>query len=142
MTAILVKPDNGIENFDLSAQPLLGARSETSTAYDLMKKIGYPLSLCFFIFTLIVQLHQYKHISRQKKTISKHLDRLIGIVIVAGLIMLYLDLVLRTWLIIDFKGCKGKDSIKSIIFISLTYSFLLNRTHMGIIRTGLTWRYF
>ena len=114
MTAILVQPYNGQVNFDLSSQPLFGARSETSFAFDLMKKIGYPLSLGFLIFTLIVQLNEYKHISRKKKTISKHLDMLI----VAGLIMLYLDLVRRSWekeLNIDFKqckGCKGRDCLK------------------------------
>ena len=120
LTAILVKPYNGTINFDLSSQPLFGGRPETSSAFDLMKKVGYPLSLGFLIFTLIVQLHEYKHISRKKKTISKHLDMLIGIVIVAGLMMLYLDLVRRTWLIIDFKGGKGRDSIKVIRFISLS----------------------
>ena len=121
MTAILVNPYNGKENF-LSSQPLFGARSETSYAFDLMKKIGYPLSLGFLIFTLIVQLHEYKQEekrnkekhSRKKKNISKHLDTLI----VAGLIMLYLDLIRRSWekeLNIDFKqckGCKGRDCVK------------------------------
>ena len=109
----MVKPYNDTTNFDLSSQPLFGAQPETSSAFDLLKKIGYPLSLGFLIFTLIVQLNEYKHISRKKKTISKHLDTLI----VAGLIMLYLDLVRRSWekeLNIDFKqcrGCKGMDSV-------------------------------
>ena len=114
LTAVLVEPYNGKVNFDLSSQPLFGARSETSSAFDVMKKIGYPLSLGFLIFTLIIQLHEYKHISRKKKTISKHLDTLV----VAGLVMLYLDLIRRSWekeLNIDFKqckGCKGRDFVK------------------------------
>ena len=109
-----MKPYDGEVNFDLSSQPLFGARSETSFAFDLMKKIGYPLSLGFLIVTLIVQLNEYKHISRKKKTISKHLDTLV----VAGLVMLYLDLIRRSWekeLNIDFKqckGCKGRDCVK------------------------------
>ena len=110
----MVNPYDGKVNPYLSSQPLFGARSEASYAFDLMKKIGYPLSLGFLIFTLIVQLHEYKHISRKKKTISKHLDTLV----VAGLVMLYLDLIRRSWekeLNIDFKqckGCKGRDFVK------------------------------
>ena len=103
------------------AESLLGARSETSFAFDLMKKMGYPLSLGFLIFTLIIQLHEYKHISRKKKTISKRrllLSLTFDTLIVTGLIMLYLDLIRRSWekeLNIDFKqckGCKGRDFIK------------------------------
>ena len=103
---------------DLSAQPVLGAGPETSPAFNLMKQIGYPLSLCFFIITLYVQLNEYKQISDEikkkgtltrKNKISKRLDMQIGVAIVVGLMVLYSTLLMRQILEFEgYAGCKGE----------------------------------